>query len=106
MLHYNPSLNSNHTCLLLTPLLSSLVIWLPEKLFGLKKNPLLIFCCFPGFSSTYAYYMCVPWSWFPLRSCCCRRVEALLALGVEGATACADAAVTPDGLCGGNTVAG
>jgi len=44
----------NHTCLLLTPLL---VNWLAEKLFALRKNPLLIFCCFSGFSSTCTYYI-------------------------------------------------
>jgi len=36
-------LESNHTFLLLMPLLSSLVIWLAKKLFVLRKNPFLIF---------------------------------------------------------------
>ena len=49
-------LDSNHTCLLLSPLLLPLVIWTTEKLFVLRKNPLSIFCCFPGFSSTCTYY--------------------------------------------------
>jgi len=48
-------LESNHI-LLLMPLLSSLVIWLAKRLFVLRKNPLLIFYCFPGFSSTCTYY--------------------------------------------------
>jgi len=40
MLHYNPELvlELNHTCLLLMPLLLSLVIWLTEKLFVLRKK--------------------------------------------------------------------
>ena len=46
----------NHTCLLLTPLLLPLIIWLAEMLTLLRKNPLLILAVFSGFSSTCTYY--------------------------------------------------
>jgi len=48
-------LDSNHTCLLLIPILSSLVTWLAKKLFVSRKNSLLIFYYFSGFSSTIVY---------------------------------------------------
>ena len=38
------------TCLLLTPLLLLLIIWLAEILTHLRKNPLKIFNCFSGSS--------------------------------------------------------
>ena len=46
----------NRTCLLLTPLLLPIIIWLAEMLTLLRKNPLLIFSCFSEFSSTWTYY--------------------------------------------------
>jgi len=49
-------LKSNHRFLLLTPLLPLLVIRLANKLFVLRKNPLLIFTVFSGFSSTCTHY--------------------------------------------------
>ena len=46
----------NRTCLLLTPLLLPIIIWLAEMLTLLRKNPLLIFSRFSGFSSAQTYY--------------------------------------------------
>ena len=46
----------NRTCLLLTPLLLPIIIWLAEMLTLLRKNPLLIFSCFSGFRATGTYY--------------------------------------------------
>ena len=38
----------NRTCLLLTPLLLPIIIWLAEMLTLLRKNLLLILAVFPG----------------------------------------------------------
>ena len=38
----------NRTCLLLTPLLLPIIIWLAEMLILLRKNPLLILAVFQG----------------------------------------------------------
>ena len=62
----------NHTCLLLIPLLLPIIIWLAEMLILLRKNPLLTFSCFSGFSSTWTYYsLCsIPYINF-LHNCIC-----------------------------------
>ena len=53
------AMKPNFACLLLTTSLSPLTIWLAEIFTLFRKNPLLIFSCFSGFSSTCTYYRLV-----------------------------------------------
>ena len=45
----------NHTCMLLTPLLSPLITWLAKVSFLLRKNPPFYLAAFAGLNSTCTY---------------------------------------------------
>ena len=50
-------MESNHTCLLLIPLLSPLIIWIAENVISLEKEYTFIYSCLTEFSSTlYTLY--------------------------------------------------